>query len=427
MSEGVLSQEEIDALLRSDAIMQETPEEAPAASAPVAGETVAAASGSTIGDLNDVEKDAVGEVANIVMGSAATALSTLLGKKVEITTPVVQLTDPDRFRQDYPAPYLLVNVEYIVGLTGSNVLIIRDQDACVMVDLMMGGDGQAPPPELDDMHLSAISEAMNQMMGSASTAMSTIIQDRVEISPPTVEVVNLATDELKGTIGVKGQTLVKVSFRMAIEGLIDSEIMQLIPLDMARKMVQNLMDQMSGPEAFDQASTPAADFDIPEIPDFGQPAAATSAQVTTAPAQIAAAAEPAAIHQPERHVFQDTGMAQHGPARTVPAGSGVPVQPVQFAPLQTNYQPKEIANIDLIMDVPLQITVELGKSRKTIREILSLGPGSVVELDKLAGEPVDLLVNGKLLAKGEVVVIDENFGIRITDIISPIERVANLQ
>lgn len=422
MSDGVLSQEEIDALLRSDAFSQEiNSEPAPAPVEPV--------NINQADDLSAMEKDAVGEVANIVMGSAATALSTLLGKKVEITTPVVQLTDPERFRQDYPLPYILVNVEYIVGLTGSNVLIIKDKDGSVMVDLMMGGDGQAPPAELGEIHLSAISEAMNQMMGSASTAMSTILKDRVEISPPTVEMINFATDELKGSVGQKNRPLVKVSFRMIIEDLVDSEIMQLIPLDLAKNMVKNLMDEMANSQPVQE--TPAMNMpgysgipDIPEIPSMPE-MPPMHQQGAAIPAQVAAAAEPM-MNQGGYSMFGSPPV-QPTQARNVAQGPGVPVQPVQFAPLQPTYQPKEITNIDLIMDVPLQITVELGKSRRTIREILALGPGSVVELDKLAGEPVDLLVNGKLLAKGEVVVIDENFGIRITDIISPIERVANLQ
>lgn len=435
MSEGVLSQEEIDALLNSDSAPQ--PPEQPAAAA--APPPVQAAAGGDDHELSEVEKDAVGEVANIVMGSAATALSTLLGRKVEITTPVVQLTDPEKFRQEYPLPYLLVNVEYVTGLKGSNVLIIKDGDAKVMVDLMMGGDGQAPPTELADIHLSAISEAMNQMMGSASTAMSTIIKDRVEISSPTVETINFATDELKGTLGTKGQILVKVSFRMTIEGLVDSEIMQLLPIEFAKSMVKNLMEEMTSAEPvkeeapMDIPNIEEASMDIPnieeapmDIPNL-QDILGEAQSVIDTPAPMAAASE-VAFHEPGAHMF-DSGQAPgvSPMSSAMPVGPGVPVQPVQFAPLQMSGQTKEIANIDLIMDVPLQITVELGKTRKSIRDILALGPGSVVELDKLAGEPVDLLVNGKLLAKGEVVVIDENFGIRVTDIVSPIERVANLQ
>jgi len=400
MSEGVLSQEEIDALLNSDSLVPGT---VGAKEQPTAGlQPVSQAEDADGRGLTEMEKDAVGEVANIVMGSAATALSTLLGRKVEITTPVVQLTDPDRFRHDYPLPYLLVNVEYVIGLSGSNVLIIKDRDAEVMVDLMMGGGGQSPPENLEEMHLSAISEAMNQMMGAAATAMSAIIKERVEISPPAVEMVDFATEELKGGVGVKGQTLVKVSFRMNIEGLLDSEIMQLVPLNFAQSMVKNLMEEM----ADSAVEPPVAD---PGTADMGMVMPGMQDIMIDAP------------------IYEGPQPVNAGPARPVQGGSGVTVQPVQFAPLQPNLQSTEITNIDLIMDVPLQITVELGKTRKTIREVLNLGPGSVVELDKLAGEPVDLLVNGKLLAKGEVVVIDENFGIRITDIISPIERVTNLQ
>lgn len=425
MSDGVLSQEEIDALLRSSAIGDATGGETQGQSKAV--EESAAVSSTELGfvELSEIEKDAVGEVANIVMGSAATALSMILGKKVEITTPMVQLTDPDKFRQDYPLPYFLVNVEYISGLSGTNVLIIKNQDACVMVDLMMGGDGQAPPSEFDEMHLSAISEAMNQMMGSASTAISTIIKNRVEISPPLVESINFATDELKGSIGVKGQILVKVSFRMNIEGLVDTEIMQLIPLDLARMMVKSLMDEMS-------SFNPVKNVSIPVKPEMHE-AFVIPESVITNPSPIAAAVEPSlasqtiSFPQPEMSVFGNRGSVEPTLVKPVSIMRDIPVQPVQFAPLQPNYSPKEVANIDLIMDVPLQITVELGKSKKTIREILALGPGSVIELDKLAGEPVDLLVNGKLLAKGEVVVIDENFGIRVSDIISPVERVTSLQ
>ncbi|PKM80851.1 MAG: flagellar motor switch phosphatase FliY [Firmicutes bacterium HGW-Firmicutes-14] len=416
MSDGVLSQEEIDALLKSDTLAQENGDDGREVS-PAPGAVAEMSSDTGDGGLSDMEKDAVGEVANIVMGSAATALSTLLGKKVEITTPVIQLTDPERFRQDYPLPYVLVNVEYITGIEGANVLIIRNQDACVMVDLMMGGDGQGIE-ELNEMHLSAISEAMNQMMGSASTAMSTIIKERVEITPPTVEEINFATDELKGTLGQKDQQLVKVSFRMAIEELVDSEIMQLIPLPFAREMVGNLMSEINADE-------PQIAADATDLNSLSDEIAALEG---TAAAQDDAAtvAEPVRLHEPGSHVFENKKPEE--PAGRPSSGANqVPVQPARFAPLQAGYEAKEIANIDLIMDVPLQITVELGKTRKTIREILNLGPGSVVELDKLAGEPVDVLVNGKLLAKGEVVVIDENFGIRVTDIISPIERVTNLQ
>lgn len=418
MSDGVLSQEEIDALLRSDAMAQEEASDSGPASVGAEPAPVAAAAAETGSMLTEAERDAISEVANIVMGSAATALSTLLGKKVEITAPRLEITTLEQIRHDYPLPYLLVNVEYVDGLDGSSVMIIRDKDASVMVDLMMMGDGTSPPVELTDMHISAMSEAMNQMMGASATALSTILKKRVEISPPISELINLATDDVKGAVGQQGVHLAKVAFHIQIEDLLDSEMMQLIPVDFAREMARNLIGDISGGAAAEVMEEVAA----------AQPAMAPEVSIPQPPPNVAQMPSP----PPVAPTFTappaaPTFTAPPAVPVSVMPGQGVAVQPAQFAPLAGGYQAKEIANIDLILDVPLQITVELGKTRKTIREILALTPGSVVELDKLAGEPVDLLVNGKLLAKGEVVVIDENFGVRVTDIISPVERVTNLQ
>lgn len=426
MSDGVLSQEEIDALLRSDTVADLANEaEAIEEQTPTKNNLQPEVSQDA---LSSMEKDAVGEVANMVMGSAATALSTLLGKKVEITTPQVEITTPEKLRHDYPLPYLLVNVEYVTGIKGNNVLVIKDGDAGVIVDLMMMGDGQNPPSPLEEMHLSAIAEAMNQMMGSASTAFSTILKERVEISPPTVDLINLATDELKGNLGKAGFPLVKISFKITIEDLVDSEMMQLIPLDFAKQMVGQLMDDMN--KSTEQAAAATAAPEV-EVPPISMPDSAPSPNQQEPNFQEPATNQPQPNYQaPPMSDLGQFQQPQYGAATAsgnVKQGSAVTVQPVQFTSLQTGFQTKEPSNIDLIMDVPLQITVELGKAKKTIKEILNLTPGSVVELDKLAGEPVDLMVNGKLLAKGEVVVIDENFGIRITDIVSPMERVSNLQ
>lgn len=423
MSDGVLSQEEIDALLRSDAMAQEAGDEPElAAAAPAAVTETAAPESAAM--LTEAECDAISEVGNIVMGSAATALSTLLGKKVEITAPRLEITTLEQIRHDYPLPYLLVNVEYIDGLDGSSVMIIRDKDASVMVDLMMMGDGISPPVELTDMHISAMAEAMNQMMGASATALSTILKKRVEISPPTTELINLATDDVKGAVGQQGMQLVKVAFHIQIEDLVDSEMMQLIPVGFAREMARNLIGEIGSGAAAPVEEAAAA-----------QPAFAPEPAMPEQPPMAAAPSQPNVVQMPQAAPTPAFTAPAAAPAFTAPPaapaavmpGTGATVQPAQFAPLSGGYQAREIANIDLILDVPLQITVELGKARKTIREILALSPGSVVELDKLAGEPVDLLVNGKLLAKGEVVVIDENFGVRVTDIISPVERVTNLQ
>ncbi|MCM0760184.1 flagellar motor switch phosphatase FliY [Sporomusa sphaeroides DSM 2875] len=365
MSDGFLSQEEIDALLR--------------------GEPVAASPSPAGQELSDIEKDALGEIGNISMGTAATTLSVLLGRRVSITTPKVSISTLDEIKRQYPLPYLVIEVGYTQGLLGTNILAIREQDALIIADLMMGGDGSNPPTELNELYMSAVSESMNQMMGSTATSISTIFKKKVDIAPPKVNLLDFAIDPDITQIVTGNDPLVRVSFRMEVEELIDSELMQLMPLSVAKEMVENLMN------AVQPAAAP------PPHPAPPKPAAP--------PPQPAPA-----YAQPTQQPVQN-----------------VAVQPVQFAPLKPGGMPGVDTNIGLLLDVPLQITVELGRTRKLIRDILELAPGSVIELDKLAGEPVDILANGKLIAKGEVVVIDENFGVRITDVISPLERVNNLQ
>jgi flagellar motor switch protein FliN/FliY len=366
MSDGFLSQEEIDALLR--------------------GEPVAASPSPAGQDLSDIEKDALGEIGNISMGTAATTLSVLLGRRVSITTPKVSITSLNEIKRQYPLPYLVIEVGYTQGLLGTNILAVREQDALIIADLMMGGDGTNPPTELNELYMSAVSESMNQMMGSTATSISTMFKKKVDIAPPKVNLLDFAVDPNIDSIVSGDDSLVRVSFRMEVEDLIDSELMQILPINVAREMVENLLNAVQTPTA----------------------AAPAAPQPTAAPQPAPAAAQPAP--QPKQQSVQN-----------------VAVQPVQFAALKPAGMPGVDANIGLIMDVPLQITVELGRTRKLIRDILELTPGSVVELDKLAGEPVDVLVNGKLIAKGEVVVIDENFGVRITDIITPLERASHLQ
>jgi flagellar motor switch protein FliN/FliY len=377
MNDGLLSQEEINALLNADA---ESP--APAASSEGGGE-----------ELNAKEKDMLGEIGNISMGSAATTLSILLGNKVNITTPSVSLTNMEKVKGEYPAPYLIIEVDYTKGITGYNIFAIKERDALVIADLMMGGDGSNPPTELNELYMSAVSEAMNQMMGATSTAMSTMFKEKFDIAPPKVSLVNLSDQDIPA-FSQTPDPIVKVAFRMEVGSLIDSEIMQILTLSVARKLVETLMKQS------DPAPTPT-------------PAAAAAPQAAASPqAPRAAQAAP-----------QAASFVPPPP----PKVSSVPVQQVQFAPLQPQNIPTFDGNIGLLMDVPLQVTVELGRTKKLIREILDMGPGSVVELDKLAGEPVDVFVNTKLIAKGEVVVIDENFGVRITEIISPVARINTLQ
>ena len=417
----MISQEEIDALLNGGGLPSG---DAPAADAPAAdapsvepppAEAAPEGGGAApvVDDpLDDMQKDALGEIGNISMGSAATTLSVLLGHKVSITTPTVSMSTMAAIRESYPMPYLIVEVGYTVGIGGNNILAIQASDACIIADLMMGGDGTAPPDDLNEIHMSAVGEAMNQMMGAVATSLSSMFNKKIDISPPKVNLIDLGTaDPVTELVGTN-EAIVKTSFRMEVDGLIDSEIMQILPVDIATEMVNSLLnsgaaeEEEAAPPPPPPAPAPAPQAAPPPPPP---PAPAPAPQAAASPPPPMAAAPPPMYGQQAR------------------VSEGIPVQAAQFTPLATAPVQVNEANIGLILDVSLQVTVELGRTKKSIKEILELTNGSIVELDKLAGEPVDIHVNGKFLAKGEVVVIDENFGVRITDIVSPEERAAKLQ
>jgi len=365
---GILSQDEINALL-NDTFKTD----------------VAADKAQESEGLSCFEKDALGEVSNISMGAAATTLSALLGKRVDITTPKVGMLRIEELKKNYPDDCVIVNVNYDKGLQGANILIIHSYDASVIVDLMMGGDGTDPPAELSDLHFSAISEAMNQMMGASCTSLSQILKRRVDITPPSIDKTGL---EEHSILGGCIEDMVQISFRMVIQNLIDSEMMQIMTVQFAKEIIEELINKN-------------------DLNGYQVKSTLTEKQ-------------PAAIME-EPHVYRHETPAPRGEQH-------IAVSPAQLDQLI----PEEPANgarpnLDLILDVGLQLSVELGRTNKRIKEILELSVGAILELDKLAGEPVDILINGKTLAKGEVVVIDENFGVRVTEIISQIERVKKLK
>ena len=392
MSDDMISQEEIDALLSGGG-----GDDAPADDAAASDDASAAGASPTGDTITDMERDALGEIGNISMGGAATTLSVLLGRKVSITTPTVSISNMRQLKEKYPVPFLVVEVGYSIGIEGNNVLCIQAKDAAIIADLMMGNDGTNPDEELSEIHMSAVSESMNQMMGSVATALSSMFNKKVDITPPVVTLVDLGTEEVVSKLLDKADPIVQASFRMEVDGLIDSEIMQLLPLDVAREMNQQ-----------------------PDVDNEEEAIAAAAAPPPAAPAAAPASAPAAAAAAPASNGYGAQPMQPH-------VASNVPVQSAQFTPLSTVPVQVNDANIGLILDVPLQVNVELGRTKKSIKEILDLTKGSIVELDKLAGETVDIMVNGKYLAKGEVVVIDENFGVRITEIVSPLERAARLQ
>ncbi len=403
MNDELLSQAEIDALMNQD----EDSDQAEEGMEPLTAEEI----------------DVMGEIGNIAMGSAATALYTMLDEKVEISTPEVTLKKFQEVVTAYDKPSVLVKVEYVEGLEGVNLLIIKEEDAAVIADLMMGGDGTGLSSELSEIHISAVGEAMNQMMGSASTAMSSIIGDVVNISPPETEHIQLdEVIEKEKYFFDGGDTVIVNSFNIKIGDLIDSSFQQLAPRQFSRQLVKRLMSTDSGLTAKEEVEVSGEESAPVQETQQAPQQSAQPQQQTAQPQQ----------QQPQTNQQQDYAMQQQQPAASgVPSGnkmSGdqVDVKRAQFPSFNQSQAQPLPQNMELIKDVPLQVTVRLGKTRMTIEEILDLGEGSIVELDKLAGEPVDLMVNGKLIAKGEVVVIDENFGFRVKDIIDPMERLNNI-
>lgn len=427
MSDDMISQEEIDALLNGGSIP--TADSAPAGESEAAAAPAAASPDSSSSQLDDVltdmEKDALGEIGNISMGSAATTLSVLLGHKVSITTPSVSVATMGIIQQQYPMPYLIVEVGYTIGIEGNNVLAIQAQDAAIIADLMMGGDGTNPDTEINEIAMSAVGESMNQMMGTVATSLSTMFNKKIDISPPKVNLIDFGSEDKVTELVGRDEPVVRTSFRMEVDGLIDSEIMQILPVTVAKEMVEAL----TGGSNNEPETAPPALAPVPPAPE-PTPAPAPQAQMTSpvqTPPPQAQMAPPVQAPAPQAQMAPPVQAPVMGYAMQPHVAQNVPVQSAQFTPLNT--QPVQIndANIGLILDVPLSVTVELGQTKKSIKDILELTNGSIVELDKLAGEPVDIKVNGQFLAKGEVVVIDENFGVRITEIASPAERAAKLQ
>ena len=393
--DGILSQEEINALLSN-------PGGAGAATAEA--------------ELSEAEIDAIGEIANISMGTAATTLFSLVNRKVEISTPVVSYATWDDVVTKYERPCVFIRIAYTVGLDGSNILVLKENDVKIITDLMMGGDGTNTEGELGELHLSAISEAMNQMMGSAATSLSSMLNKKIDISPPKADLIDLTgeIDESEIDEFLAGR-FVKISFRMEIGDLVDSEIMQLYPISFAKEMCAGVTHNME----MDSSSMREKSAPAPEPAPAPKPAPA-----------------PQMNAQPQMNMQMNPGMGQPmmGQPMMGQPMMGQPmmgqemsqmygqqqvnVQPAQFqaftGAVPGNFQPE---NIDLIMDVPLEVTVELGRTSKSIKEILDFTPGTIIELNRIAGEPIDVLVNGKFVAKGEVVVIEESYGIRITEII----------
>ena len=378
MSNGFLSQEEIDSLLGGGDGKDQS---------------VSKEKETNIEMLSDIEKDLLGEIGNISMGSASTALYQIINQKVNITTPVVTHTTLNDIKEGFETPTIILEVEYTTGIIGRNILIIKTEDAAVIANLMMGGDGKPENHELTEIEISAVQEAMNQMIGSAATSMATMFSRKVDIAPPKSRIWRDKNEELSDQIpGDEG--IVRVNFRMTIGDIVDSNIMQIFPVATAKKIVSIMMGKDDETEN-----------------------------------RVVETQESVRVEAPVQTV--DSKPIVEEPVR-VETSASAPIKPVEvhtanFQPLIQSSSSSAHKNIDLILDVPLGISVVLGRTKKSIKEILDLGTGSLIELDKLAEEPVEILVNGKKIAFGEVVVVDENFGVRITSSVSGAERIKSLK
>ena len=503
--DGMLSQDEINALLQGMDLSDTADGSDTAAPAPESSTADNNDNGyvtdtkPTIGDgevLTDVEKDAIGEVANISMGSSATTLYSLVNRKVNITTPVVTLATWKTLLDSYEKPCVFIQIKYTQGLDGTNILVLKEHDVKVITDLMMGGDGTNTDGELGELHLSAISEAMNQMMGSAATSLSTLLQTVIDISPPESSLFDLTeVKDGKEISPFLGGTFVKIAFRMQIDDLVDSTIMQLYPIDFAKKLVETFINtQMSSLDGTAEEQPTQVKDSASEQNMQGSAAMAGTTDHMTQPGMDSMGQQSSmnmnGMNQMGMNPMGNMGMNQMGstpmgmngmnqmggmnmsqmgmnqmgmnqmgnmngmnPMGNSPMGMngmnqmgnmngmgmmnqmgnmngmgmmnqmGMPgqnvnVQPAQFQSFSNDQMGTTgQENIGLIKDVPLEVTVELGRTTKSISDILDFSPGTIIELDRIAGEPIDVLVNGKFVAKGEVVVIEESFGVRITEII----------
>ena len=434
--DGMLSQEEINALLSGMNTDSNDME--------------ASDSANDENYLTEEEKDVIGEISNISLGTAATTLFSLVNQKVVITTPKVSISTWEELVNSYGRPCVFIQIYYKQGLEGNNILILKEDDVKIIADLMMGGDGTNVASELSELHLSAISEAMNQMMGSSSTSLSSILDKKVDISPPVAQLVDL-NDHISGEdiASFLKDKFIKVSFKMEIGNLVDSELMQLYSIDFTKEIYRNFTSTLDygvtantnlGPIADDRkidhsANTTGMEMqpqdiqikmdqmgqvNMGQINENAMNMNPTMGQMNMNPAM-------GQMNMGQMNMGQMNGWpmgnAMMGgqpqyPLYQAPQVQEVNVQPAQFTPFNSNQgMPMHQENIDLLKDVPLEVTVELGRTSKSIKEILEFTPGTIIELNRLAGEPIDVLVNGKYVAKGEVVVIEEAFGIRVTEIV----------
>ncbi|HAN44335.1 MAG TPA: flagellar motor switch phosphatase FliY [Ruminococcaceae bacterium] len=417
--------------------------------------------------LSEIEIDTIGEILNISMGSAATAISTMLDKKVTITTPQVKTSMVGSLEYSALEPALCVEITYIEGVEGSNVMVFKQGDVKLILDQLMGNQPSPPDEnfEFDEMSISAACEVMNQMMGASATALSNFLGKPINISTPRAYL--LDNVDLREQLAIEMTTWVTiVTFNLNIEGIMDSEFMSIISIDLAKEIIKQSLNFSDGTQhvagAQHAASQPQP---APQPAQQPQPQAAPQMPPPQPQMQQMSAPQQPQAQQPypPQYPYPPQGGAYPPPNPMYPQGAYPPYPPQgAYPPPYGYYQPpvdpyahsniakqqdavnvKNIAfdefktgnppidglindNLNLIMSVPLQVTVEIGKTKKKIKEILDFTQGTIIELEKQAGSPVDIIVNGQLIARGDVVVIDDNFAVRVTEILKSKELLENI-
>ena len=440
--------------------------------------------------------DAIGEIFNISLGSSATAVSNMLARRVDITTPTVSVVSAKDFTLGDLQPAIGVKIDYVAGLSGSNIMLLKRSDVRAIVDILMGSTTKDEDFEINELNMSAICEVMNQMMGAASTAMSDFLNRMVNISTPQAFEIG-SLDEFVEKYFPSNGMLVVVRFKFSVEDAVESEFMSALSMDLVRELLKGFgiegEDVGMGAEP-EPAPAPAAQPAAAAEPELSSgsgaslsqeeieklmaqnfaeeqaaqqnasPQPAVSAEQPAQP-QVAATPAPqqpvAAVPAQQTPVQQPVAQAQQGVPQAMPQmspemqqqyaampyppyGMQMPYPPMYYMPPQqqaapvpktikttkpampkfeehaTSLNEEQESNLDLLMSVPVDVAVEIGRTRRRVKDILNYTKGSLVVLDRLAGDRADLYVNGKCIAKGDIVVVDDNFGLRIAEIIEPL-------
>ncbi len=376
-------------------------------------------------EFSSYEIDAVGEILNISMGSAATAVSELLNAKTWITTPQVKVVKVGDLNYDNLEPAICVKIVYVEGITGLNMMVLKQNDVQLILNQLLGNPLVIDPNfKFDELNISAVSEIMNQMMGASATALSDLLGMKVDISVPMPYIIektkfgDLCEMPLDSTV-------VAVTFKITVEGVMESEFMSVLSLELAKTLSGKMMEKFSASE---EAEAPAVETTAqPASQPAPAPQPAPAAQPAPAPAP---APEPNAMYQQPPQGYPPQG-AYPQPGYGYPNQYAVygayppPVPPVnvqnaqlhQFDAMDFGIPADQKDNLKLLMGVPLEISVEIGTAKRKVKDILEFTQGTIIELERQAGAPVDIVVNGNLIARGDVVVIDDNFAVRITEIV----------